>query len=116
MFCPQVTNTGGHILFPGHHGKSGKIWPHDDVRETMFPVTYFEVGQNIFGNVPAKEYVTLRKSIVQRVEEMVCVNALSPKDAFDVGCSNLDILDLAIFDQASNVRDVHTMITFLFKN
>src|ERR1700693_5011120 len=107
MFCPQVTNTGSNILLPRHHGKRGEIGLHDDISKAALPVTHLEVREHVLRDIPAKEHITLRKSVLKRIEEMFCGNALPAKDTLDVRRSNFDVLDFALVNLALVTSNVH---------
>ena len=103
MLGPQVADGGGDVVFPRLDGKGGEVRFHDDVGKAAFPVAEFEVGQHDFSDVPAKEHVALRKAVLQRVQKVCGGDAFAPVDAFDVGRSDLDVLDFAFFDQACDL-------------
>src|SRR2546429_6085655 len=87
----------------------GQIGFHDDVGKAAFPVTEFEVGQHDFANVPAEEHITLPEALFQRVQEVGGGDPFATIDPFDVGGADLDVLDLALFNQAFDVCKLHSM-------
>ena len=99
MLAPQVADGTGDVVFPRLDGKRGEIRFHDDVGKAAFPVAELQVGQDDFSDVPAKEHVALRKAVLQGVQKVPGGNAFASVHAFDVGGSNLDVLDFAFFDQ-----------------
>ena len=107
MLGPQLTDTRRHVLFPRHQGEGGQVWFHDDVGKATFPVTKGEVGQHHFADVPAKEHITLAEPLVQRVQEVGGGDAFATIDSFDVGGTDLDVLELALLYQSFDVCDVH---------
>ena len=60
----------------------------------------FRLGSTTSADVPAKEHVTLRKAVLQRVQKVPGGHAFAAIHAFDVGGSDLDVFDLAFFDQS----------------
>src|SRR5207244_11167619 len=99
---PQGTNTRIDVFFPRDHREGRQVWSHHDIGKTALPVTEFEVGQNVFSNIPTKEDITLGKAIIQRIEEVAARDALPPEDAFHIGCANFDKFDCAVVDLALN--------------
>src|SRR6266516_6680717 len=102
-----MAHAGSHMLFPRYYGKRREIVLHHDVGNPTLPVTHFEVGQYHLGNIPAKEHVTLPKPLLQRVQEVFRCYALATVDPLDIGCANLDILDLSLINTLFDFSDVH---------
>ena len=103
VLAPQVADGTGHVVFPRLDGKRGQVRFHDDVGKAAFPVAEFQVGQDDFSDVPAKEHVALRKPVLQGVQKVFGGHPFAPVHAFDVGRSDLDVLHFAFFDQACDL-------------
>ena len=91
LLVPEVAQEERDISIPGNLAKGGKIDPGQRVRVAGVPPRVAGVVVTDVGRVPAEDHVAKAETALQRRQELVLVDVLSPQHTIDVGDGHLDL-------------------------
>ena len=95
-------------MLPWHHGQRLQIRHADDIGITALPAGEAQVGHQVFGNVPAKDHIALRESLLDAVQKERGGDALAAIRAVQVGAADLDRMDAMCCKKRAGGGKVHS--------